>query len=148
MMREAIFNKLSHTIGIEEMTVLDLFSGSGAISLECISRGAESIVSVDRDFQNIRSLQAIKTKLNCNNWQIKKADVFSFLKKETSFFDIIFADPPYDLNSMQSLPELVLPLLAENGIFILEHRPGMAFEYTPTETRKHGSTAISIFAKG
>ncbi|MBS3915854.1 MAG: RsmD family RNA methyltransferase [Bacteroidetes bacterium] len=145
MMRESLFNKLQHSCGIEDQKVLDLFSGSGIVSLEFLSRNAASVISVDRDFKNIKIQNEIKSNLKIDNWQIQKSDVFSFIQKLEEKFDIIFADPPYDLKQMLQLPELLIPKLAPDGILILEHRPGMAF-HNAVETKKQGSSALSIFA--
>jgi 16S rRNA (guanine966-N2)-methyltransferase len=147
MVRESVFNKLQHTIGIEAQIILDLFAGSGVISLECLSRGAASVTSVDKDSKNTHAMQQIRKEKNLEHWEIMKADVFAFLRKETRHFDIIFADPPYDLTGIQEIPTLAMPLLAEDGLLLVEHRPGTAFHIPPTELRTHGSTAIAIFAK-
>jgi 16S rRNA (guanine(966)-N(2))-methyltransferase RsmD len=146
MMREALFNKLSHTTGIEGMRVLDLFCGSGIVSLEFLSRGAAEVVSVDRDMRNISSLQKFKKEKDLDQWQLHKRDVYAWVKDNTAPFDIVFADPPYDMPNFSQLPNVLLPLLAEDGILIVEHRPGTQFQLAPAELRKHGSSAIAIFA--
>ena len=147
IVREALFNKLVHSVGIEDMEVLDLFSGSGIVSLECLSRGAASVISVDKDVKNIKFQQGMKKLKELNAWEIAKADAFRFLEQTERSFNIIFADPPYDMPGQDRLPELALARLSEDGIFVLEHRPGKTFGYTAIETRKYGSTAFSIFAK-
>lgn len=146
MMREALFNKLSHTVGIEDMRVLDLFCGSGIVSLEFISRGAAEVVSVDRDIRNISSLQKLKKEKGLDQWELHKRDVYAWVKANTKTFDIVFADPPYDMPNFSQLPNVLLPLLGEDGILIVEHRPGTQFHLVPMELRKHGSSAIAIFA--
>jgi 16S rRNA (guanine966-N2)-methyltransferase len=147
MMREAVFNKLQHSIGIEEQQVLDLFAGSGIVSLECLSRGALAVVSVDKDMQNIRAMESVAKSKELQNWELVRSDVFAFLRNEIRQFDIIFADPPYDLPGIQEIPKLAVSLLSDDGLLMVEHRPGTAFGLKAVETRKHGSSAITIFAK-
>lgn len=146
MMREAVFNKISHSKGIEGAEVLDLFSGTGMVSLEFISRGASQVVSVDQDARNMALVNTFLKEKAIGNWTIHRMDVFMFLKKCTATFDIIFADPPYDMKNFGSLPQLALPLLKPGGWLLVEHRPGLQFLSPPTEIRKHGSTAMAIFA--
>lgn len=146
MMREAVFNKLSHTKGIEDAEVLDLFCGTGMVSLEFISRGAKHVTSVDKDPKNIANIKDFIQKKSLAPWTAQRMDVFSFIKNCKARFDIIYADPPYDMKDFVSLPELLMPLLQPEGWLLLEHRPGMQFQRIPLEIRKHGSTAIAIFA--
>jgi 16S rRNA (guanine(966)-N(2))-methyltransferase RsmD len=143
--REALMNYLSHRHEIPGADVLDLFSGSGIMALEFLSRGAGSVISVDKDTKNIRYQQEIQKEKNLTAWQVVRADVFKFLEGNEPAFDIIFADPPYDLPSLVRLPELALLRLKPNGVFILEHSPGMVFTTPPSEIRKYGSSAIGIF---
>ncbi len=145
--REALFNKLQHSVGLENAVVLDLFSGSGIMALEFLSRGAQSVASVDRDFKNIQFQKHVKTAQKLNQWNITKADVFQFLASESNLYDVIFADPPYDMPRIAQLPAMVINKLKPEGIFILEHRPGLEFSPTPNEVRSYGSTCCSIFVK-
>jgi 16S rRNA (guanine(966)-N(2))-methyltransferase RsmD len=143
--REALMNYLSHRHEIPGAVVLDLFSGSGIMALEFLSRGAGSVVSVDKDAKNIRYQQEIRREKNLSSWQISKGDAFKTLEDKDSAYDIVFADPPYDLPSMVRLPELAMARLKPGGVFVLEHRPGMVFTTVPAEIRKYGSSAIGIF---
>lgn len=143
--REALMNYLSHRYEIPGAVVLDLFSGSGIMSLEFLSRGAEAVVSVDKDAKNIRYQQAVRKEKNLSAWQINKGDVFKTMEGNEPKFDIIFADPPYDLTELVRLPEMALARLKTGGVFMLEHRPGMVFTAAPAEIRKYGSSAIGIF---
>lgn len=144
--RESLFNKLQHTTGIEDTEVLDLFAGSGIIALEFLSRDAARVTSLDRDAKNIQHMQLLKTKMNLKNWDIKRQDVLKYLKSDDQTFDIIFADPPYDMPGITELPELITTKLKTDGIFILEHKPGIGFNMVPAETKSYGSTVCSIFA--
>lgn len=143
--REALMNYLSHRYEIDGADVLDLFSGSGILALEFLSRGAAAVLSVDKDTKNIRYQQEIRKEKNLTGWQISKGDAFKALEGEAPLYDIVFADPPYDLPALVQLPELAMKRLKPGGVFVLEHRPGMVFTTAPAEIRKYGSSAISIF---
>jgi 16S rRNA (guanine(966)-N(2))-methyltransferase RsmD len=143
--REALMNYLSHRYEIEGARVLDLFSGSGIMAVEFISRGAASVLSIDKDTKNIRYQQDIRKEKTLEGWEIAKGDVFKTVDTAIGPFDIVFADPPYDLPNLVQLPALLLPKLKPEGVFVLEHRPGIVFPVTPVEIRKYGSSAIGIF---
>lgn len=143
--REALFNKMQHSIDLDGTEVLDLFSGSGIMALEFFSREALKVVSVDRDTRNIQFQRSLKDKHRLERWEIRKADVFRFLEQDNSSWDLIFADPPYDLAGIQQLPGMLLNRLKPGGWLILEHRPGVNFVPQPAEIRAYGSTACSIF---
>lgn len=147
MVREALFNMLQHRNDIDGARVLDLFSGSGIMALEFMSRGALEVHSVDRDMTNIRFQQQVRSRLGFEKWQIRKSDVFRFLDHDSDTWDLVYADPPYDLPGITNLPDMVLPRLKSGGWFLLEHRPGVAFMPEPVEVRHYGSTACSIFVK-
>lgn len=145
-MRESLFNLLEHHQGIEDIAVLDLFSGSGIIAAEFISRGANRVVSVDLDAKNIIHQKKVKQmREGASIWEINKADVFKFIQKTEERFDVIFADPPYALPDLQSLPDLVLPLLKEGGWFIFEHQPQLVFKQPVIMRKDYGQTSCSIF---
>lgn len=147
-MRESLFNLLTHRYLIEESSVLDLFSGSGVVSLEFLSRECASVSSVDRDNKNIQTQKTLQTLFEVSNWQIHKEDAFRFLKNyHGAPFDFIFADPPYDLPEIMNLPELTIPHLSDQGVMILEHRRGMSFKASPVLEKKYGETHLSFFEK-
>lgn len=145
--REALFNKLQHSVGLENVIALDLFSGSGIMALEFLSRGAQSVTSVDRDVKNILFQKNVKTAQKLNQWNIIKGDVFQFLASDPNCYDVVFADPPYDMPRIAQLPGMVIQKLNPEGIFILEHRHGLEFDPSPNEVRNYGSTTCSIFVK-
>src|SRR6476469_1844608 len=122
--KEALFNILQNLYDLDTLTILDLFSGTGNISLEFASRDAERIISVDKNFGCYQYLKKIAEEQKLNQIKAVKADVFKFLKKETDQFDLIFADPPYDLSSIPEIPQLVFEreLLTKNGMLIVEHQ--------------------------
>ncbi|MFC5281998.1 RsmD family RNA methyltransferase [Pedobacter alpinus] len=149
MAKEALFNILQNQVDINNLKVLDLFSGTGNISLEFASREALAITSVDLNFGCYNYLKNISKEQNLTQIKAIKADVFKFLKQETDKFDLIFADPPYDLNRIPEIATLVFEkeLLTENGILIIEHQSMQDLSIHPnfTEKRKYGYSAFSFF---
>lgn len=121
--KEALFNILQHSIPLEGIRVLDLFAGAGGISLEFLSRGAQEVVSVERDAVLHTHLQKTARALNLGNWHLAKADVFPFLRSPHGAYDVVFADPPFTLAETSALPGLVREagLLAPDGLLIIEH---------------------------
>ncbi|HTN21871.1 MAG TPA: 16S rRNA (guanine(966)-N(2))-methyltransferase RsmD [Pelobium sp.] len=149
MAKEALFNILGNQLEITELKVLDLFSGTGNISLEFASRDALEITSVDKNFGCYNYLKNISKEQNLNQIKAVKADVFKFLNQETDQFDLIFADPPYDLTRIPEIANIVFDrnLLNENGILIIEHQSMQDLSAHPKfiEKRKYGYSAFSFF---
>ena len=174
--KENIFNVLTQYIDFEGATALDLFSGTGSISLELLSRGCAQVISVeaDRDHHRficdcIKKLQQTKTDENKlqrtntdENGQSEKVrvcpmpnclplrgDVFRFIKSCKQQFDFIFADPPYALKELPTIPSLIFEknLLKPDGIFVFEHGKDHEFSNHPNfvEHRSYGSVNFSIF---
>jgi 16S rRNA (guanine(966)-N(2))-methyltransferase RsmD len=150
MAKEALFNILGNQYDLEDCKVLDLFTGTGNISIEFASRAAKNIVAVDKHGACIAWLKSVKEK-HLLALDIRKADVFKFLAQTTDKYDIIFADPPYDLPNIPLLPQLVAAhqLLNENGVLIVEHPSMLKLEQQPgyTETRKYGYSSFSFFKR-
>jgi 16S rRNA (guanine(966)-N(2))-methyltransferase RsmD len=130
--------------------VLDLFSGTGNISMEFASRGAQEVISVDNAMGCIKYLKELAQQHKANNITTFKADVFKFLKEETESFDLIFADPPYDLPQIPQIAELVFEkeLLKPDGILIIEHPSTKKLDNHPNfvEQRKYGYSSFSFFS--
>ena len=148
--KENLFNVLSNLYDLEdEVDVLDLFAGTGSISLELLSRGCRQVISIERDRDHFRFISQIQKELKDERWLPIRADVFSFISKCHSQFDLIFADPPYELPNLSELPDLVLQhnLLKADGLFILEHGKTNHFEDHPNfrEMRTYGSVHFSFF---
>ncbi len=147
--KEALFNILNHQLNFEQLEVLDLFSGTGNISIEFASRGAMKVVSVDRSKACIQFLKSMIEKHQLNQIKTQFSDVFKFLQMETDRFDLIFADPPYDLPTLQQIPDLVFErnLLKPGAYLIVEH-PSMKKFAHPflTEQRVYGSSSFSFFS--
>lgn len=148
--KENLFNVLCNYIDFEGIRVLDLFSGTGSISYEFASRGAQEIVAIEANYKHYAFIQKTAKELGFKNMNIYKADVFLACKKlKGRKFDVIFADPPYNLDKIPDIPAAIFDndLLAENGIVILEHPESIRFTDHPrfSEHRQYGSVNFSLF---
>ncbi len=147
--KENLFNILLNYTDFEECDALDLFSGTGSISLELLSRGCSSVTSVEMDQQHFAHLKRTGTALGERNWRIIRDDVFKFIKRCTASYDIIFADPPYALKGLPEIPGLVMSsnMLKPGGIFIFEHGKDNDFSNHPAFFRHvaYGSVNFSFF---
>ncbi len=147
--KENIFNVLNGYIDFDGITALDLFAGTGSISLELVSRGCKEVVSVEKDRDHVRFIADCMKKINAENDILIRGDVFRFLKSCHQKFDLIFADPPYALPELDTLPDLVFEhdLLAADGVFVFEHGKHNDFSAHPRfkEHRSYGSVNFSIF---
>lgn len=151
--KEALFSILDNRYALASSSVLDLFSGIGSITLEFASRGCQDIQSVEMNAKHAGFIQHTASELDLVlNMNIQRADVFDWLKKnkEKKQYDIIFADPPFDLDEKkyQELIALVLEndYLKENGVFILEHSSRMKLEHSQLlESRKYGNISFAFF---
>jgi 16S rRNA (guanine966-N2)-methyltransferase len=147
--REGLFNILNNRIDFETVTVLDLFSGTGCISFEFASRGAASIHLIEKDKKHISGIKRIIRELELENIKPVHIDVKAFLKTCTATFDIVFADPPYDLSWLKELPDIVIGagVIKWDGFFILEHPKGLNFKDHKLffEHRHYGGVNFSFF---
>ena len=167
--KENIFNVLTQYIDFEGAEALDLFSGTGSITLELLSRGCSRVVSVELDRDHHRFIcDCIGKLLNKqrtntdNNGQSEivrvnpmpnclplRGDVFRYIKSCKQQFDFIFADPPYALKELPTIPSLIFErgLLKKDGIFVFEHGKDNDFSDDPhfVEHRCYGSVNFSIF---
>ncbi len=148
--KENIFNVLMGYIDFDGTRALDLFAGTGSITLELLSRGCSQVVSVELDRDHHRFIQQCIAKLQeKNNVQCLRADVFRFIKGSHQQFDFIFADPPYALKELPQIPDLVFAhnLLAPDGIFVFEHGKDNDFSGHPhfVEHRSYGSVNFTLF---
>jgi 16S rRNA (guanine(966)-N(2))-methyltransferase RsmD len=130
--------------------VLDLFSGTGSLSLEFASRGAKSVTSVDASYHCVRFLKETAQKLKLGVIRPFKADVFKFVKQEKNKFDVIFADPPFDHPKLSTLPGLIAErslLRDEESLFIMEHPTSMQFDHLSqlSDKRQYGYSSFSFF---
>lgn len=147
--KENLFNILNNTVDFEEVKALDLFSGTGSISLELLSRGCQEVTSVEMDSLHFSFLKKSQTTLGDNNWRIVRDDVFRFIRRSTAQYDLIFADPPYALKELGEIPNMILNgnMLKEDGIFIFEHGKDYDFSQHPQFVRHiaYGSVNFSFF---
>lgn len=134
----------------EEITALDLFAGTGNISIELVSRGCGKVVSVEKERAHYQFILKVLKELGTEKCMAIQGDAFRFIsghKKEQ--FDFIFADPPYDLAELDTIPNLVFShnLLKEGGLLVLEHGKTHHFEEHPhfVEKRVYGSVNFSFF---
>ena len=147
--KENIFNVLTAYIDWEDAEALDLFSGTGSISLELVSRGCRHVVSVEADRDHHAFIKQCLAKLGTDRCVAIRGDVFRFLKSCHQQFDFIFADPPYALPKLSDIPDLILNggLLKEGGVFVFEHGKQNDFSAHPRflEHRSYGSVNFSLF---
>ena len=148
--KENIFNVLNSYIDFEGAMALDLFAGTGSISLELLSRGCQQVVSIEKDRDHHAFIRQCVQKLGADNSVVIRGDVFRYIKSCSQQFDFIFADPPYQLTELAQIPDLIFEkdLLKEEGIFVLEHGAQNDFSNHPhfVEHRKYGSVNFSIFS--
>lgn len=148
--KENIFNVLTNYLDFEECErALDLFAGTGSISIELVSRGCGQVISVEKDRDHYAFICKIMQEVKTDKCLPIKGDVFKFIQNNTQPFDFIFADPPYELPGLATLPDLIFDnaQLKENGIFVLEHGKKNNFDTHPhfVEKRVYGSVNFSIF---
>lgn len=147
--KENLFNVLMGYIDFEGASALDLFAGTGSITLELLSRGCSRVVSVEKDPLHYRFITSFLEKLGDEAAVPVKGDVFKFLASIHEQFDFIFADPPYTLPNIADLPDLVLErdLLSPEGVFVLEHGKANNFKDHPylIDHRSYGSVNFSFF---
>jgi len=147
--KEGLFNVLNNEFDFEEIEVLDLFSGTGNIAYEFVSRGAKKELSIDQNYSCVSFIKKTSKELDFKQLTVFKNDVFIYLKQYHQTFDIIFADPPYDLKEIPLLPDLVFnnQLLNKNGWLIIEHDKRTDLSKFPNflAQRKYGNVNFSIF---
>lgn len=146
--KEGLFNIIQNSYNFDNIRFLDLFGGTGSISYEFVSRGCLDINTVERfpkcaNFIK-KTAEALEMPIT-----VHQMDVFEFLKNISSKFDVIFAGPPYALDTIQNIPDMILEkqLLTKEGMFILEHNIHINFDnhINLYHVRKYGSTVFSFF---
>lgn len=146
--KENLFNVLNNHFDFEDLKVLDLFAGTGSISYEFASRGA-IVTLIEKDYRSYEFISKTLSELEMKSVKAFKADVFRAIPKITEKFDLIFADPPYDMKAIDTIPGLIFEngLLNKDGWFILEHSDKYDFKAVTyfKELRKYGSVHFSIF---
>lgn len=148
--KENLFNVLNNYIDFEDgVSALDLFAGTGSISIELISRGCDKVISVEKDPQHFAFINKIMKEVKTDKCFVLRGDVFKYIEKCNDKFDFIFADPPYALEKLPDIPDLIFKygLLKEDGLFVLEHGKDLSFTSHPhfIEHRYYGSVNFSFF---
>ncbi|MBP5770456.1 MAG: RsmD family RNA methyltransferase [Bacteroidaceae bacterium] len=159
--KENLFNVLRSYVDFEDEAprALDLFAGTGSITLELLSRGCSHVTAVELDSQHINLIRHFVQTLKADTAvTLLRADVLRFLRKAPGSYDFIFADPPYDLPELEQIPDLIFAetqqddgvghsLLTAGGLFVLEHGKKQDFSSHPhfIDHRSYGSVNFSLF---
>ncbi len=149
--KEALFNILDNRLNYEDLSVLDLFSGTGSIGLEFISRGAPTVTCIEQYAPHTKFILSVIDKLGIQNLRLIQGDVYQYIHKHPTIFDVIFADAPYKDPRLIELPVLIFEagLLKPEGLLIVEHSKSQHFDEHPywEETRVYGSVHFSFFCQ-
>ena len=147
--KESLFNLLNNRMDLEGIDVLDLFAGTGGIGIECVSRGAREVTAVEIAHVQQNWIISCCKQLGIRNLSVIRGDVFKFLSACRTKYDLIFADPPYALEQLPTLPDLILgqDILKEDGWLVIEHGKDTNFtsHLRHVETRTYGSVHFSFF---
>jgi 16S rRNA (guanine(966)-N(2))-methyltransferase RsmD len=147
--KENIFNVIGNLIDLEDTVALDLFSGTGSIAFELISRGCREVVCVEKDPAHYAFIKKVKSELAAENLTTLKTDVFKYIESAKQTFDFIFADPPYSLPTLSKIPEMIFShrLLKPESVFIMEHPKEQDFSQLPffVQQRVYGAVNFSVF---
>ena len=147
--REGLFNIIENNLDISSLKTLDLFGGTGSITYELASRGAQHCTIVEKDNAMYSFIKKTVDDLQLKNVDVVKMEVFRFISQCPDQFDFIFAGPPYALETIDELPKKIIEknILATNGWFVLEHTPRNHYEQFPkfVTSRNYGTTIFSIF---
>lgn len=148
--RENIFNVMENIIDFDEApSALDLFAGTGAVSFEFLSRGCSSVTSVEKAATQYNFIKKVAKELGDDNISVIRGDALKFVQSCRQKFDVIFADPPYNLPDFGSIPGLILnsEMLKPTSIVIIEHSRNYDFSHLPhfSKHRAYGSVNFSIF---
>jgi 16S rRNA (guanine(966)-N(2))-methyltransferase RsmD len=148
--KEALFNILNHEIDFSEVTMLDLFSGTGNIAYEFASRGCQNVTAVDEHYGCVKFISQTAEALDFPIQTIK-ADVNKYVRMSNGTFDVIFADPPYTF-TVEEIEKIILDifqnnLLSEDGFLIIEHSKHKDLAKVPhfERSRKYGGSVFSFF---
>lgn len=148
--KEALFNILVNNFDLESVFVLDLFAGTGNITYEFASRGAQGITSIDLDLRCVSFIRKTAENLGFETILSFRSNAFRFLRNCETKYDIIFCDPPYELEGIDEIPRLVMErnLLKPGGWLVLEHSRDYDFSAFAgfDQKRKYGKVNFSIFS--
>ena len=150
MAKESLFNILNNQYYFDDISVLDLFAGTGNISYEFSSRGTEQITAVDEHFGCIKFINETAEDFDMAITTIK-SDVFKYLERANQQFTIIFADPPYDfpVEEFSKIPQLVFQnkLIEDEGLLIVEHSKHTDLSHLKhySHSKSYGGNKFSFF---
>ncbi|MCK9612857.1 MAG: 16S rRNA (guanine(966)-N(2))-methyltransferase RsmD [Bacteroidales bacterium] len=148
--KESLFNVLNNLIDFDNLKILDLFAGTGSISFEFVSRGCSEVTAIDMNHKCVSFIIRTCQELKIENLRAYRNDVFSFINHSNKKFDVIFADPPYDLNNIHSIPDLIFSknLLFPDGLLIIEHPKNIDFSLHTSfsQHRNYGKVNFSFFS--
>ena len=147
--KESLFNLLNNRMDFEGIDMLDLFAGTGSIGLEFVSRGAREVTAVELAHVQQNFIITTCKQLGINNLTVIRGDVFRYINACMIKYDFIYADPPYALDRLPELPNLIFghEMLKKDGLFVLEHSKDNDFSNHPNfvEKRTYGSVNFSFF---
>lgn len=149
--KQSIFDILSNRLFFDGIRVLDLFAGSGSLGLESLSRGAASVVFVEKAAAAREVLERNIRTLGCeSHTAVVQGDVFWYLRQANETFDLVFADPPYRLETIGTIPNAIFDagVLHENSYVVMEHSKESHIELDATKydifTKQFGQTTVLI----
>ncbi len=149
MAKEALFSIINNHFDFENISVLDLFAGTGNISYEFASRGTPEVIAVDMNNHCVQFIKQTAENLGMENLRAVRAETFHFISFCKVSFDIVFADPPYDFKGTPELPLKVFEtnIVKPNGWLVVEHGETVNFSGHPlfVEKRKYGKVHFSFF---
>lgn len=147
--KEGLFNMLNNYFNFENISFLDLFGGTGSISYEFASRGCTDITNIEKYPRCAAFIQKTSQEHQMKGFNSYCMDVFQYIASCNRSFDVIFAGPPYALENIDAIPDLILEknMIEGEGWFIMEHNPNHTFEKHPHLLLKknYGSTIFSVF---
>lgn len=147
--RENLFNVLENMIDFDGITAIDLFAGTGAISFEMLSRGAASVTAVEKAVTQYRFIGKVAQQLNCREINLVKGDALRFIESCGKPVDLVFADPPYDMDGFAEIPGKILAsgAVGPGTVVVVEHNKKHDFSSLPgfINRRVYGSVNFSIF---
>jgi 16S rRNA (guanine(966)-N(2))-methyltransferase RsmD len=150
MAKEALFNILVNNFDLTEVKVLDLFAGTGNITYEFSSRGAIGVTSIDIDLKCVNFIRQTAREFGFEAVLSFRSDAFRYLNNCDIRYDIIFCDPPYEMQGLEIIPKVVFErnLLLPEGWLVVEHSRDYDFSGMAgfLQKRKYGKVNFSIFS--
>lgn len=150
--RENIFNVIENYVDLDGFDALDLFAGTGAVSFEFLSRGCRTVTAVEKAATQQRFIQKVADELGDKNLLLVRGDALRYIASAPRAYDVVWADPPYDMPGFADIPGLILgsALVKPGTLVIIEHNKSHDFSSLPgfREHRSYGSVNFSIFVVG